>query len=497
MAASGTDRSNTLGVRDATGVMAISAEVTVRSAASQGGPGVVARLDLGLYNDGTSSVGAQGNVVGIIELRFGGQVLEIQYSVFPISDAEGNARNAFGPIFERRRRANFNEPHVLGLSWDGRMVTFAYDGVTEQADPTAIVPLGRPTPTSPFARLQARVSGPIADPAAFGSISATFDNVQINGAPFDDFTGTTSIDQTKWRDAELGTRVANGAVVLSATLQGRDDNPNSLVFNDQDSVSAIAARVRVDSLATNGPRARGRLAGFLYNDGSPGEGRTGNVLAGVQLRGASESAPLNIEWFVGKCNDTQCNSFTEFQSRSMGTAAIGQSVTLGIAWDGTVFTFRADQITATYDPRSQARPRTTKLLSPRKGLEISIAASASPTARASITATFDDVQATLTPPPPTTRPVLVEPVDPTTISLSGPRRLVLRWQPVDGAAVYGIEYTGAGRTFANPNAAEPDRANGFGGVGGAIIPQNAGDLVLPWTSTYLVLPATVPPGTYQ
>ena len=63
------------------------------------------------------------------------------------------------------------------------------------------------------------------------------------------------------------------------------------------------------------------------------------------------------------------------------------------------------------------------------------------------------------------------------------------WTTLPGAAQYGFEFTGPGLAFANPNGAAPDPVNGFGGAGGGF--------PVPGTALTVLLPPTLPPGTYQ
>ena len=85
------------------------------------------------------------------------------------------------------------------------------------------------------------------------------------------------------------------------------------------------------------------------------------------------------------------------------------------------------------------------------------------------------------------RPTITMPADGT--RLSSGRPTAFAWTPVAGAAQYGFEHTGPGRRFANPNGTGPDSDNGFGGAGGGF--------VLSVTSFTLVLPPSIPPGSYQ
>ncbi len=81
------------------------------------------------------------------------------------------------------------------------------------------------------------------------------------------------------------------------------------------------------------------------------------------------------------------------------------------------------------------------------------------------------------------------PAQGTQLNLDAPTVVTINWTVVGGAALYGVEFTGANRPFANPNAAGPDPVNGFGGAGGAF--------AAPGTSVTGALDPSVPPGVYQ
>jgi streptogramin lyase len=85
------------------------------------------------------------------------------------------------------------------------------------------------------------------------------------------------------------------------------------------------------------------------------------------------------------------------------------------------------------------------------------------------------------------RPCFTSPLD--FSQFLAPTTIALAWSPVTGAAFYGVEHTGAGLTFANPNGAEADPVNGFGGAGGGLRVDG----------TALAAPVgdDFPPGAYQ
>ena len=67
--------------------------------------------------------------------------------------------------------------------------------------------------------------------------------------------------------------------------------------------------------------------------------------------------------------------------------------------------------------------------------------------------------------------------------------MTFTWTALPGVSLYGFEFTGANRTFANLNGAAPDGVNGFGGAGG-------GFPVTGTTFPALLTPG-FPQGTYQ
>ena len=81
------------------------------------------------------------------------------------------------------------------------------------------------------------------------------------------------------------------------------------------------------------------------------------------------------------------------------------------------------------------------------------------------------------------------PAQGTQLNLDTPTSVTIDWTVVGGAALYGVEFTGVNRQFANPNAAGPDPVNGFGGAGGAF--------TVPGTSVTGGLDPSIPPGVYQ
>jgi hypothetical protein len=90
---------------------------------------------------------------------------------------------------------------------------------------------------------------------------------------------------------------------------------------------------------------------------------------------------------------------------------------------------------------------------------------------------------------PEARPCITEPASGATVARGAPLRI--GWTPVPLAFQYGIEHTGVGRTFSNPQGTTVDATNGFGGAGGGFIVGTAGQAV------NVVPAASAPAGSYQ
>ena len=87
------------------------------------------------------------------------------------------------------------------------------------------------------------------------------------------------------------------------------------------------------------------------------------------------------------------------------------------------------------------------------------------------------------------RPTITGPPADGVIVLATQTLTTFSWTAVNGAALYGLEFTGPGLRFANPNGADPDPVNGYGGRGGGFL--------VPGTSLAIALVPAPPTGTYQ
>src|SRR5262249_58253940 len=90
---------------------------------------------------------------------------------------------------------------------------------------------------------------------------------------------------------------------------------------------------------------------------------------------------------------------------------------------------------------------------------------------------------------PSQRPTLISLVAGSAFTLATPTPVTFSWPAVTGAALYGVEFTGTNRQFANPGGTGPDPVNGLGGAGGGFN--------VPGTAFATTLPPGFPAGSYQ
>ncbi len=281
---------------------------------------------------------------------------------------------------------NLGETHTLSLAWDGtRFFTFGFDENTVKFD-AAAAPVAGPSKFS-FKGIGTRVSG-IGGPNEGAHIKATFDNVRVNGAPYDDFSSAL-IDRTKWRFLEFVKRVENGVFKSQLTRFGANGS-NTLNFADTAGVNAYQADVTVTEVNLSSATARARLSAFFLNDGTPGDGDVGEVHAEIAI--FDSGSGLRVWYLVVQCNNPDCSSFTFliFDDTTFGTVNLGETHTLSLAWDGKrFFTFGFDGNTVKFD--AAAAPVVGPSKSSFKGIGTSVREIGGPNEGAHIKATFDNV----------------------------------------------------------------------------------------------------------
>ena len=89
------------------------------------------------------------------------------------------------------------------------------------------------------------------------------------------------MSSARWSTFEFERRIEAGQF-LSRVRRVDSNGSNGFNVVDPDSVDAIAADVTFVNGSSTGVDARARVVGFFYNDGTPGDGETGEILAVVK-----------------------------------------------------------------------------------------------------------------------------------------------------------------------------------------------------------------------
>jgi len=167
------------------------------------------------------------------------------------------------------------------------------------------------------------------------TITASFDNVYVNGAAYDFFDTYTSIyelNPERWESwSPSGTAISDGAVVMSlGNSVGRAHA--GLNFANPELIDTIQADITVNGTNDPGNATRARISGYWYNNG------TNDVWASIQVNGSK------VYWTV---NNEFINEQGTWEWPNLGGGDLltgvgaGETVTASIAWDGSKLTFSA------------------------------------------------------------------------------------------------------------------------------------------------------------
>jgi hypothetical protein len=174
------------------------------------------------------------------------------------------------------------------------------------------------------------------------------------------------------------------------TRFGANDR-NNLSLVDPHLVHSFQADMAIITGIDFGVSPRARLAGYFYNDGTPGEGRVGDIFAEIGVR--PNGFRVVVAFLVIRCTNSDCSSSSTliFDDQTFGLVAPGETHTLSLAWNGQSFTFGVDGRTVTVDPTGSAPV----VAPPRSGatrvLETCVTEIDHPAKGAFIAATFDNV----------------------------------------------------------------------------------------------------------
>jgi hypothetical protein len=322
-----------------------------------------------IYGETNPGNGEEGEIWVQVGAYDSGAGLFGYYSILRCEDALCNEGTTliwndtdFGPV-------NLGDTHTYSVTWnwDGsdpatNTFTFSFDGTAVTT--TEPLPLVAGPSKEQFKGIGVRVGG-IGSPTEGGTITARFDNVLVGGIPYDDFSAPDGrIDSTNWRSAEFVRRVNNG-VFESAVARWNRNGDNHLNFFDVSNITAFQADVTVKEVINVDASPIARLSSAFYNDGTPGEGRRGDILAGAQIY--HDGSQLRANAWVTRCTQINCNVPGEYENLWWGyltpdVIQIDETHTLSISWDASEnkfhFGFDGSIITPDVDfPPIVANPR--------------------------------------------------------------------------------------------------------------------------------------------
>jgi Tol biopolymer transport system component len=173
----------------------------------------------------------------------------------------------------------------------------------------------------------------------------------------DDFSSPAT-DTTKWQDFADTNRILRlqgGMLESGIKGLGQAFRNSSLAFANPASITSVTVNLTVtEAVPVGSGNARARLRLFFYNDGTPGPGQIGDILAQPQLRVTTATPPgmAEVAIQVARCDDATCDAQTSllFDTGTFGFVPVGISHTLGVAWDGAqTFTFTMNGTPLVFD----------------------------------------------------------------------------------------------------------------------------------------------------
>jgi len=298
----------------------------------------------------------QSYVAARSEIRSGGSGLEWAWYVFGCANSDCTQGYPFpDPVGELP--AEPPQPDTwydLGVAFDEYTSTFTLT----IDDATATVDASDVAAFEPDDFLQVRISSRVTgldDSADRGFAAARADDVEIDGAPFDDFSGD-ELDLDRWRRGDLVRELQDGAF---ASVAADDDEVarSRLVMADSSGVEALYAQIALDEHTASGS-SRARIGCALYHSEGSGEGQGGDVWAELGLWGDEARAE------VFRCTDPDCDQVEWLTDAAgedgfpvVGQAAMGEVHGLLVQWDGAELVFQLDdQEPLRFDPVAAGAP---------------------------------------------------------------------------------------------------------------------------------------------
>ncbi len=337
------------------------------------------------FNDGTYDIRAE---IGIGNI---GNGLRGEYTINRCLNSE--CAPYITVEFQEPLAVNLVETHTLSIAWSTaqKKFTFTFDGApyTYSFDPSTTI-----NPTNyPFKAIGTRISE-ILDQDEGGYISATFDNVYVNGFLYDNFDSnvlTEKIDPTRWGTWEFIRAVNDGKLVSALTQRGVNGS-NNLSFVDSQHIWGFEADLKVYEFQRNEARPQARLFASFYNDGSStgDSDLTGDVIGTVGI--LEQGNGPQAFYAVSRCNTSTCGDSVVLTSGIFKPVDLNETHRFSLSWDGLNITLGCDGDAISFNPTSSAPVN--GLPKGRKGIGTRVSEISSSTEWGFVFAMFDNVVVT-------------------------------------------------------------------------------------------------------
>ncbi len=315
------------------------------------------------YNDGTASGSGslRGEVQGNIQISPFNNQLWVYWHVWKSTDDAGTTWSTLTwgyfptPV-------SLNTTYKLSIRFEPSSKRFTFkmgETTIHWISPDSIYPSSRP-----WKAIGTDVSFIGTATGLYGRISATFDNVIAkdesgNVIVSDDFS-LGEIDETKWRNYEFVREISGGKLRSKVRSSSADTSPvnNQLQFVNPLFINNFITEVTLaDYQNPLGLFQVAGISGAFYNDGTPGGGHTGDVVAEVGI-GGTGTYPL-AGWRVYKYTEPSGSAAEAIELASgsfVAPVTLGNTYTLSLGWNGSTFTFTFDNEMATYTPTTSINP---------------------------------------------------------------------------------------------------------------------------------------------
>jgi hypothetical protein len=340
---------NTLNFSDPNSVNSVQADVTILESTIINSALTRTRIGGKWYNDGTAGEGTTGDVWAEMSIRQDSGGLYARWEIVKFTNADGTTASGIGegnfttPI-------NFGTVYKLYIGYDSgtHQFLFKIDDQEITFGPTGLPPNAE-GPKQPSKHISTRVQ--INNASSSGYVAATFDNVYKNGPLYDGFSSPT-INQANWAAYESVREISGGKLRSKVRSSSASTSPvnNELPFLYPLSTNYLETKVTLlDYENSEGLLELASISGTFYNDGTPGAGLIGDVVAEVYIGGTGVDPVAT--WRVYKYTNAGGTTVAGLASGTFITpVTLGSKYTLSLGWDGTRFIFKFDNEAAYYAP---------------------------------------------------------------------------------------------------------------------------------------------------